>query len=270
MMRSPWSLRAIGFASLALLAMIGCGKKQQPELEQSLAREQYDEAMSQLEDAKLGSAVKSLGEINQYSSGDRARLEPMVRIGMADATFFQGNDIALIDARTMYLDFVTLYGDHPMAPYAQFQAGICSLRQVIHASRDQSQTMAALDDLREVSERYSTSRWSTAARMMVRQAEEALAEHEIIVGKFYKKRKKWQAAEARFRKALELYPDYEGKDRVYFYLAEVLLRRDNTDEGRIYLDKLVKDYPEGKYVKQARKALDASGGELGLEFDGTH
>ena len=49
-----------------------------------------------------------------------------MRIGVADATFYQGHDLALIDARNLYLDFVTLNADHELAPYAQFQAGICS------------------------------------------------------------------------------------------------------------------------------------------------
>ena len=70
------------------------------------------------------------------------------RVGARNRDKTKGLALAYIDARQLYLDFVTLYGDHERAPYAQFQAGVCALAQANQPSKDQSQTYAAFADLR--------------------------------------------------------------------------------------------------------------------------
>ena len=90
-----------------------------------------------------------------------------------------------------------------------------------------------------------------------------LAEHEFMVGKFYLNRKAPLAAVNRFQGILELYPHYAEKDKLYFYLGQALLKMNNDIEARIYLDKLVTDFPDGQYVDEALKELDKAGGRLG-------
>jgi len=249
--------------SLILLGMIaalgsGCAARRknstvdQVELD---ADGQYRQGLSWLSRRKLPKAIAALSRIYQYTPESRAELEPLVRLALADATFYQGNDIAWIDSRSMYLDFVTLYSDHALAPYAQFQSGMCSLKQVRHPSRDQSLTHEAIGDLRDVERRYPNAHFATAAELMTGTAVSRLAEHEILVGRFYMKKKKYQASIERFRGALKRFPEYPDKDHVYLMLGQSLIRSDNETEGRIYLDKLLQDYPGGPHTKAARKEL---------------
>jgi outer membrane protein assembly factor BamD len=251
-----------------LLPGLGCGKKKkEPQMNPYSDRyasgeSRYMEGLDQLEAHKLSQAVKTLSAINQYTSGNRREIEPLVRLAMADATFYQNTDISLIDARSLYLDFVSLYNSHPLAPYAQFQAGICSLKQVNHSSRDQTETYQALSDFREVFARWPESVFADAADLKTREAERQLAAHEVLVGKFYIGRKRYQAAIERLRWVLKTFPDYENTEEVYFYLAKALMKAENTSEARIYLDKLVTDYPGGDYYKDALKRLEAAGGQL--------
>ncbi len=191
----------------------------------------------------------------QYTPDNRTSLEPRVRLALADVAFYSGDEVSLIDARAKYVDFVTLYADHPRAPYSQLQAGVCSLRQVSHPMRDQNQTLLAMQDLREVERRYPASPLARAARGLLGTAEGNLAEHDYQVGRFYFKKKAYLAATDRFRSVLEAYPRYSGRESVYFYLGQALLRMNNDSEGRIYLDKLVTDYPRGEYVEEAKRLL---------------
>ncbi|HET9298719.1 MAG TPA: outer membrane protein assembly factor BamD, partial [Candidatus Polarisedimenticolaceae bacterium] len=114
-----------GLAIAALLAATGAGcasrRKAKQEVALATAEDLYRQGVAALEQGKLREA-RSLLERIQYTAQDRPDLEPLVRLGLADATFFLGDDVSLIEARAKYLDFVTLYGDHPQAPYAQFQA----------------------------------------------------------------------------------------------------------------------------------------------------
>jgi outer membrane protein assembly factor BamD len=259
------TLRALTW-SLTLLALAvsgaGCskGKKQQAG-NYLTAQEIYQRGLLEMQEDDLRQAQTLLEQIS-YSPEDREELEPMVRLAIADATFYQNYGVALIDARSLYLDFVALYGDHPAAPYAQFQAGVCSLGQVVHPSRDQSQTYQAIADLRVVTQRWPTSRFGTAARVMIRQAEHNLAEHSFTVGKFYLKRKAPMAAVQRFQEILDRFPDWREREKLYFYLGQAQLRAGNDIEARIFLDKLVTDYPHGEFRKSAMRELDKAGGPL--------
>jgi outer membrane protein assembly factor BamD len=221
----------------------------------------YKQGLQEIEQDDLRQAQAMLEKIT-YAPDNREELEPLVRLKMADATFYQNYGVALIDARSLYLDFVALYGDHPAAPYAQFQAGICSLGQVVHPSRDQSQTNQAIADLRVVGQRWPNSVFASAARTMIRQAEHNLAEHSFSVGRFYLKHKAPMAAVDRFQTILDKYPDWREREKLYYYLGQAQLRAGNDVEGRIYLDKLITDYPHGEFHKDARKELIRAGGPL--------
>src|SRR6185503_20699399 len=105
----------------------------------------------------------------------------------------------------------------------QLQAGICSLKQVAHPSKDQTQTIVAITDLNEVVRRFPTSPYARAAQDRLRAAESRLAEHEVRVAQFYFKRKSYQAAAQRLRGVLQTYPAYQGKEQVYYYLGESLV-----------------------------------------------
>jgi len=255
------AVAALAAAALLVVAATGCGAKRKAAEEKKFptSEARYRFGMELLAKRKLTKAKANLSRVDLFSAEDRAQLEPMVRLALADTEFYRGNDIALIDARALYLDFVTLYGDHPLAPYAQYQAGVCSLGQVNDPSRDQTQTLRAIDDLREVVRRYPQSPFSAAARLSIRTADSNLAAHEVIVGRFYEKKKNWLAATDRYREVLDTYPDYADLDEVYYRLGHSLMRMDNDVEARIYLSKLVDDYPETDYAAKARDDLQKIG-----------
>ncbi len=234
---------------------VGCGKKDKKDVQgYATAQELYDRGNRHLAERDLSKARRVLEQV-YYTPEDRARLEPLVRLRIADAVFYQGTDLALIDARSLYLDFVTLYGDHSEAPYAQFQAGVSSLGQGNDPTRDQSQTLRAIQDFRVVLDRFPDSRYAIAARDMIGSAESKLAEHEFVVGRFYMKKKAWEAAANRFKVVVERYPSYRDKDKLYFNLGKALIRGNSAPEGRIYLDKLLKDYPKSDFIKEANALL---------------
>ena len=255
---------------VALLALAGPAavgveaksKKSEPPAPLT-STEIYEAALG---DLRAGNERKALSRLQaiQYLGAERADLEPKVRLAIADATFYQGYAIARIDARSLYADFATLYADHREAPYALFQSAMCSMSEMKHPSKDQVDTHQTIADLNEIVRRYPSSPWAGAAVRMRRIAERRLAEHEFVVGRFYSQRKRPLAAIARFRIVLDQYPSYPERDKVYLYLGRALLASKNDVEARIYLDKLVKDYPDGRYADEARRELARAGGQLEL------
>jgi outer membrane protein assembly factor BamD len=199
--------------------------------------------------------AKTLLQKIQFTQAERPVYEPLVRLALADATYYLGDDLSLIEARSKYIDFVTLYADHPRAPYAQFQAGMCSVKQIYSASRDQAQTQIAIDDFKEIDRRWPKSAYARAARQFIGKGQDGLAEHEFIVGNFYLKKKAYQAATERFTGLLEKYPLYGQKDKVYYWLGRTLIDARSPDEGRVWLDQVLNQYPRSKYAKMSRDLL---------------
>ncbi len=259
-MRSTRFRRALAVSLLIALAVgsAGCGifhRKRAAQAKALLsAEEAYAQAMTELGKRRLTKA-KKLFEGIQFTAENRATLEPLVRLGLGDVLFYTGDSISLIDARSKYLEFVTLYGDNPRAPYAQFQTGVCSMAEISSPSRDQSQTRVAITDFEDVDKRYPDSPYAPAARAMLEIAHRHLAEHEYVIGMFYMKRRAYFAAAERFRGILEQYPGYSGKQKVYLELGRALILAKNSVEGTIYLDKLVTDYPGDTRATEARKLL---------------
>ena len=256
-MRPITRIRTLAWATLLVVVVTsGCaGKKKKDPTRQFLpATELIQMAKQELASRDFRKARVYLERVS-YSPAERPTLEPTVRLLLADVAFWQGDDLSLIEARSKYQDFASLYPNDPRAAYAQFQSGMASFRQVRVSSRDQSQTRTAISDFREVLRRYPDSPFARAARSKIDEAESYLAEHEYSVGAFYLKKKKYVAAESRLRSLLNTYPRYVEKDKVYVAIGRTLLATGNDAEGKAFLDRVVEDYPGGKWTKEARDVL---------------
>jgi len=247
----------VGIGLLALLPCAGgCGGKEKKTVQAAdlSADATFDRATELLAKHQLRQATAALKRI-QFAQDTRAEIEPLTRLAMADATFYQGTAIAWIDARNLYLDFVTLNSDHALAPYAQLQVGLCSLKQVSQPSKDQELTKQAIRDLRAVEQRWPDSPYTIASRTMLLEARANLAESEYLIGKFYFKKKNYTAAIDRFRVILAQFPDFPDVDKVLFHMADANAKTGNSVIARGYLDRLLTDYPSSGFLDPARKLL---------------
>jgi outer membrane protein assembly factor BamD len=239
--------------------LLACGKrKQENSVEDDRAflpaEALYQRGVAKLAEDNLRRAREDLERI-VFTPENLQILEPLVKLRLADVTFYKSDSLSLIDARSKYLDFVTLHGDHPLAPYAQFQAGICSLKQVSSPTKDQSQTHTALSEFREVLRRYPLSSYASAAKSIIVEAEGYLADHEFVIGQFYYKKKIYRAAATRFRTILDRYASFAEKEKVYLYIGKSLMLSAKEIEGRSYLERVAQDYPDSEYARQASKFL---------------
>jgi outer membrane protein assembly factor BamD len=255
---TTYRIVALLLVVIPLAVLAGCGGAKKKDTSSPAdgfltTEELYAQGREYLANAELRKARQTFERINMTE--DARELEPMVRLSMADATFYAGDSLSLIDARPLYDDFVILYGDHERAPYAKLQAGVCLLQQVNHPSRDQSMTYESIDDLGGVIQRYPGSDYAKVAQIKIDNARNNLAEHDYLIGKFYMKKKAYLPAERRFRNVLLSYPAYPERDKLYFALGKTLVLADNMEEGRIYLDKLIEGWPDSAYARQATKLL---------------
>jgi outer membrane protein assembly factor BamD len=243
---------------VSVAGLAGCAGKKKADTQEwnSLSNPQaaYEQSLAYLAAHDLRKARQLLEKIDM-TSGDRS-MEPLIRLAMADATFYAGDDLSLIDAKPLYEDFVVLYGDHERAPYAKLQAGACLLEQVNHPSKDQAMTWEAIQELQGVIRRYPESPYSRLAQVKIDSARTNLAEHDFLIGMFYLKKKAYMSAETRYRNILQNYPAFPEKDKLYFNLAKAQYHLGNMDDGKVWLEKLLHDWPNSEYTAIATRFLD--------------
>lgn len=217
----------------------------------------YEIASRQLEKKQHGKARETL----QKALGRPdvpADLIPKIHLALADSYFHDGGILNLAEALSRYTNFLTFYPKHDRADYAQYQLGICYMRQTLSPDRDQAQTKKALDHLMKVGASYPNSEYVTPAYEKANEARELLAEHDFRIGYFYFRGRAWEGAAGRFKEILEDYPHFSRKPRLLLLLGRSLIALERQDEGRIYLQKLLNEFPKSAPAAEARALLQSA------------
>jgi outer membrane protein assembly factor BamD len=241
----------------ALLALgVACGGKRAPkELPPPTPNQTlYEQGLALINQRKYESARKKLTEVGTREATPPA-LDALVKLAIADSYFYQSGLENLIEAQSRYTQFVSFYPSHAMAGYAQFQIGVSYLRQSPQPHLDQTFTRMAMEEFDRVASLDPSGRYVLPAVQMRENCIQKLAQHDYDVGRFYIKRKAWSGAIARFKGILESYPTYDATDGVYYNIGYCLMKAGNDADAEIYLQKIVRDYPESRYVSDAKQAL---------------
>ncbi|MDD3294636.1 MAG: tetratricopeptide repeat protein, partial [Geobacteraceae bacterium] len=76
--------------------------------------------------------------------------------------------------------------------------------------------------------------------------------------RFYYRTDKYGAAIGRFKEAVERYPGAPVNDEALYLMGDSYLRTGEKGKGRETMARLVKEYPESRFVKKAKKVLGES------------
>jgi outer membrane assembly lipoprotein YfiO len=250
----PGAAAALVLAGLLALGLhAGCASAGKDKLAPAPAA-LADEAEALMAKKKYYRARMLLQQALEAGVSDKD-LNARLQIALADTYFLDGGTLNLGEALSRYTNFLAFNPLHPRADYVQYQIGRCHFLQVYSADKDQAQTRKAIEEFRKVGALYPASPYVAQAEEGIRQASALLAEHEIEVGRFYSSRRAWAAAIDRYKVALDDYPAYPDKPRVYYLLAEALAGLGRAEEARAYLRLLLENYPEHEMIPPARSLL---------------
>lgn len=246
------NLLVLGFLVMPILAPGCSGGKKQKQLPSSEIL--FQEAQGKFAKKKYYKAQELLNSVINHPSTDPAILAD-AQLLLADAYFFQKGFLNLTEAQSRYQTFLTFHPRHPRADYAQFQLAMCYFLQVLEPDRDQNLTRRAIEEYQKVEDLYPGSAYVEPSREKIIDCWDRVAEHIFLVGQFYLKRKAPRAAIERFLEVLEQYPEYRGKEELYYYLSRAYDRDGQPEKAREFLSLLLLDFPRGKYAGKARKSL---------------
>jgi len=231
---------ALALALAASVALAGCAGQRQPPIESRSAQEIFLDAEAMLEDGRPREAAEMFDEVERlYPYSDWAKRSMLMS---AFAYHEGGLHAESRGAADRYLSFFPADSD---APYAQFLIALSYYDQIVDIGRDQANTFEALQEMRDIIERYPDSDYAVSAQLKFELALDHLAGKEMEVGRFYLGRGHYTAAINRFRVVVE---DYQTTT--------------HTPEA---LHRLVESYLSLGLVPEAQTAAAI----LGYNFQGT-
>ena len=177
---------------------------------------------------------------------------PDAKLGVGDTYLGEGTAEALVLAINEFQEFLSFYPTNARADYAQYKLGMAHHRQMRAPQRDQSETRAALRDFEAFVVRYPNSSLLPEVQTKVREIRDRLSEADVSVGLFYFRQRWYPGAIDRLTAVMKENPEYTGRDRVYFYLGESLIKVERTAEALPYFEKLIAEFEASEHLEDAR------------------
>ncbi len=175
-------------------------------------------------------------------------LRAEAKLGLGDAYLSDGSTEGKVRAEREFQEFLSYFPTHTRADYAQYKLALTHFDQMPKAERDQTETLAALDQFEIFRQRYPNSEMMTEVREKERIARDRLSESIYKVGYFYHKARWYPGAISRFRQVLQEDPQFTNRDAVYYYLAEALVTVRLEAEALPLLDKLEAEFVESEFL----------------------
>jgi outer membrane protein assembly factor BamD len=252
-------LQVVFAAAAAGALAAGCSGSKKPdklteELLSTPKEALFEKGKALVEKKKWDTGRKYLSFVFETYSNDPLGREALLLL--ADSYFKQGGTTGYTEARFRYRDYLNRYPGAPRRDYARYQFAFCYDKEHERPDRDQTSTREALEQYRALVREFPTSGYAGAARERIRQLVDLLAEHEFGVGYFYLRKGSHAAALSRFTELEQRFPEYAGRDKLFFYSARALEQLGRNEEASRYYAQLVELYPDSEYAKKAREKKD--------------
>jgi outer membrane protein assembly factor BamD len=238
------------FIFTALISLVACQSRSKDTDKIVTAQELYNLGTNELEDKNYDKASNAFEKV-----------------------FFQhpGNSITadaeLMQAYVLYLDgkydevgdvldiFLKLHPRHKDVAYAYYLKALANYVQISNVKLDQSRTRYSKEGLEEVIRRYPGSKYAIDAELKIDLVNDHLAGKEMLVGRYYLKKRNPVAAIKRFQTVVKEYDTTTHISEVLHRLVESNLMLGLADEARKYAVVLEHNYPQSKWTYFSKKLL---------------
>jgi len=121
--------------------------------------------------------------------------------------------------------------------------------------RDQSETREAVTELQRFVDRYPNSTLFAEGSTKLREAKDRLSQANYLVGYFYYRQRWYPGAIDRFQSVIKEDEGFTGRDAVYFYLAESLMKLKREAEALPLYEKLLQEFEQSEFLSEAQKRV---------------
>jgi outer membrane protein assembly factor BamD len=188
----------------------------------------------------------------------------IAELKLADVDFERDR---FIEARDRYQTFIRLHPTHPKVDYAAFRGALSHYKDIPSdffllppsEEKDQVEVKNALVAMQDFVRLYPDSTYVPEAKKVIDDVKKRLADHELYVAGFYKKRERWPAVVNRLNVVAKSYSGVGVDDQVALGLAEAYRALHDDAKAADVLKSFLEKNPDSPGAGKAKKALAAIG-----------
>jgi outer membrane protein assembly factor BamD len=242
--------------SLLVAAAVGCASKTRGLVPPGTTEPDkflFDRGTAALNDKKWLTAREYFKQIVETYTQSPYR--PDAKLGMGDTYLGENTAESLVLAINEYREYLSFYPTNPRADYAQYKLGMAHFRQMRAPQRDQAETKEAIKEFEAFVVRYPNSDLMPEVKEKLHEAHDRLSMSDYLVGYFYFRSRWYPGAIDRFQSVLKQNETYGGRDAVYFYLGEALVKVKREAEALPYYERLLNEFDQSEYLDDTKKRV---------------
>jgi outer membrane protein assembly factor BamD len=239
-----------------LIAAAGCGSNPRGMVPPGTSEPDkflFDKGTAALNAKKWLTAREFFKQVTETYT--QSTFRPDAKLGIGDTYLGEGTAEALVLAINEFREYLTFYPTNPRADYAQYKLGMAHFKQMRGPQRDQSETREAVTELQRFVDRYPNSTLFAEGSTKLREAKDRLSQANYLVGYFYYRQRWYPGAIDRFQSVIKEDESFTGRDAVYFYLAECLMKLKREAEALPLYEKLLQEFEQSEFLSEAQKRV---------------
>jgi outer membrane protein assembly factor BamD len=225
----------------------------------------FEEATKEARDDNYETARALYGVvINTYPDSPFLAL---AKLAIADTFYLEGTTSALIQGAQHYQDWFTFFPTHPLSDDVMLKMAEVEMRRMGLPDREMGPARKAEQRLKAFFQQFPKSSLRPEAEVKLREVQENLAMHNLLVGNHYYEKYNRQAAsnlkgaQSRYREIAEKYPHFSRMAEVLYRLGDTYVQEEEPDEAIKYFQRLVRLHPNSGFAEKAKEQLAAMGAQ---------
>ncbi len=158
-------------------------------------------------------------------------------------------------SETLALRFINTHPTHPQLAHVQYLLAMSYYQESSSANHDQQFSNKARDAFVALNQKFPHNPNFKQAQQYIQELTDRLAEHELIIGKFYFDKKLYVAATNRFIQAKNTYPNSHQIDETLYYLIASYVALKQQDYAKEVLSTLQKRPAQNQWLKKAEALM---------------
>lgn len=225
----------------------------------------YDQAVAALNQSDLIKARKLLSAF--IEKHPHSTYLAFAKLGIAESFYQEKLTDSLAKATTIYEEWLKEFPEHPLTDRVMFKAAGTYI-QLRQRPRGENYTFWARRKLKEILERFPNSELRPQVEKELQPIEEELAEHYLKVALFYLNERTFStAARGRLEFITTEYLGFSQMDRVLALLGKICMDEAEADEAKKYYQRLVCQFPQSSYSKEAMMLAEQFGIQLSTDCE---
>ncbi len=233
-------------ALLCLLLTVSCSVKPDDLSENTSIDEIFnlaEKARDRKSFQEAGDFYMEIENLFPYSDGSRKALIEAMK------SYHKGSD--LLSARLSAKRYLTLYPTGEDAAFSKYIIGLSHFDAIVDVQRDQGAALHAVREFTELIEQFPGSEFTKMARENLAIAYAQLAGQEMVVGRYYMKRKDYLAAINRFSTVKNNYSDTIFEVEALYRLTEAYIALGMEDLAKSTNQKLKTKYTHSLWANKS-------------------